>query len=150
MSTQELQALERTIQGLQARIGALNQERTNANRTMADCQVNINRLRNIQASIINQSIQGLLYRSSPLLREPLTDSSPGAQRLRQELTMWENRFRTANTRYDNLNQTIEATVNQRRNAQARLEQLQNARRVAAAGKGRGGSMGGGRGGGRRW
>ena len=53
--------------------------------------------------------------------------------------MWENRFQTATTQFQNWTRSLEVTTNQRRDAQARLEQLQEARRreqAAAQGQGR--------------
>jgi hypothetical protein len=73
----------------------------------------------------------------------------GAQRLRVDLTMWENRFRSKTTQIQNLTQRLEASETQRKNAQARLEVLQEVRRMegqgggmAARGRGRGGGKGG--------
>jgi len=119
----DLQVLSRTVQDLQLSIGRITSERTSVDRVRANCQVQINRLRNIQAGLKSQA-------------------TPGAQKLRVDLTMWENRFRSATTQFQNLTQRLETTVNQRKNAQGRLEQMQEVRRrqaaaMAARGRGRG-------------
>lgn len=66
-----LQLLSREIQDLQRRIGRLNNERTNIDRTRANCQVKINNLRNIQAGLKNQASPGRLSFSFEPLRPRL-------------------------------------------------------------------------------
>jgi len=126
MSSHELQSLAHRISGLQHSIGDVNHRKSNADRAMANCNNNIIRLRNIQA------------------RQRDMNTS-GAQRLRRDLTKWENEFRTASTAKENHRHTLERLVNDRRRAEERLRQLQDARRqmVVARGTGRGGRVGGG-------
>ena len=56
----DLQRLSRTIQELQQRIGGITRERAQVDSVRANCQVQINNLRNIQAGFRNQASPGQL------------------------------------------------------------------------------------------
>ncbi len=60
----DLQLLSRQIQDLQLRIGRIVNEQTTADHVRANCQTQINKLRNIQAGIKDQASPG---QSSPSL-----------------------------------------------------------------------------------
>ena len=55
---QQLQHLAHTVQRLQDRIGDLNREMARADMQRADCQYQINRVKNIQTTVRNPASRG--------------------------------------------------------------------------------------------
>jgi hypothetical protein len=77
----DLQRLSHTIQDLQRRIGSITRERAKVDSVRANCQVQINKLRNIQAGLKNQASPGQLSLSFSPVQARLNPNYPYLSKL---------------------------------------------------------------------